>query len=58
MGSCPFPFLLAFLAPFVLGIFRTAGRKPKSTGVAPLKPAPGRYLPHQEARDPEPVTAR
>lgn len=47
MGNCPVPFLLAFLAPFIAGMFRTAGRKPERPGVTPLKRTPGQYLPKQ-----------
>ena len=57
MGNCPIPFLLAFFSPFLLGIFRTAGRKPKSVGVRPLTRTPGQYLPKQPAKG-EPASAR
>lgn len=58
MGNCPVPFLLAFFAPFVLGLFRTAGRKPSSAGITPLKRTPGRYLPKQRVSEQEPLSAQ
>ncbi|GIW05229.1 MAG: hypothetical protein KatS3mg060_0034 [Dehalococcoidia bacterium] len=57
MGNCPVPFLFAFLAPFVLAMFRTAGRKPKSPGVTPLTRTPGQYLPKRPAEG-EPLSVR
>jgi hypothetical protein len=48
---------LAFFAPFVLGLFRTAGRKPESPGVTPLKRTPGRYLPKQPVGEREAISA-
>jgi hypothetical protein len=49
--------LLAFFAPFLLGVFRTAGRKPKSPGVTPLTRIPGQYLPKRPATG-EPASAQ
>ncbi|GIW09246.1 MAG: hypothetical protein KatS3mg061_0303 [Dehalococcoidia bacterium] len=58
MGSCPFPYLLALLAPFFLSLFRTASRKPKQGPVKPISHTPGQYLPHQRRAAPsEPVSA-
>lgn len=51
MGNCPFPYMLAFIAPFILAIFRTAGIKPDTGGVKPLTRVPGRALPHQRPED-------
>jgi hypothetical protein len=39
--------MLAFLAPFVMAIFRTAGKKPNETVIRPPKRVAGQYLPRQ-----------
>ncbi len=48
MGSCPFPYMLAAIAPFLLAIYRTAGRKPPQEIVKPIKRVPGQFLPRQK----------
>lgn len=55
MGSCPFPYMLAFIAPFVMAVFRTAGKKPADATIRPPKRVAGQYLPRQRVANNTPV---